>query len=200
MQGARSPMLKIAAFGSFVGPLILFLSDLLLGSVLSVSFEWSIGMWIAFLMMIPAVIGLTYLLVSNGSRLAMVGGCFAFVGLVAGASMQVLFRVYAVLQEQGSTAAIEQLRSTFKLVASTQMIGLTWPIGLVLLSIACLTTRAVHVAVPVLLLIGAIAFPIGRIAGSIAGVLISGACFVIVFGIVGMRLWSISKEMDWAQS
>ena len=110
--------------------------------------------------------------------------------------MQVLFRVYAVLQEQGSTATVEQLRSTFKLVASTQMIGLTWPIGLVLFSIACLTTRVVQIAVPILLMIAAIAFPIGRILFSTAGVLISGACFVIAFSIVGMRLWSLSKEMD----
>jgi hypothetical protein len=196
MQRARSSMLKVAAFGAFVGPVILFLSDLLLGSVLSVSFEWTIGLWVAFMLMIPAVIGLTYLLASNGSRLAIWGGCSAFFGLVAGASMQVLFRVYSVLQEQGSTATIEQLRSTFKLVASTQMIGLTWPIGLILLAIACLTTRVLHIAVPILFIIGAIAFPIGRIAFSTAGVLISGAAFIVAFAIIGMRLWSMSKEMD----
>ena len=189
-------MLKIAAFGAFVGPIVLLLSDLLLGSLTSLSFEWTIGLWVAMMLMIPAVIGLTYLLASNGSRLAVFGGSLAFFGLVAGASMQVLFRVYAVLQEQGSTATIEQLRSTFKLVASTQMIGLTWPIGLILLSIACLTTRAVHIGVPILLLIGAVAFPIGRIAFSTAGVLISGAVFVIAFNIIGLRLWSMSKERD----
>lgn len=196
MQGARSPMLKVAAFGAFVGPAILFFSDLLLGSTAVVSFEWTIGNWAAMMLMIPAAIGLTFLLASSGSRLAMVGGCFAFFGLVAGASMQVLFRVYAVLEEQGAMATADQLRSTFKLVASTQMIGLTWPIGLILLSIACLTTRVVNIAVPILLTIGAIAFPIGRIAGSRAGVLISGAAFIFAFGIVGLRLWAISKEMD----
>jgi hypothetical protein len=189
-------MLKVAALGAFVGPIVLFVSDLLLGSVAAVSFEWTIGMWVAMMLMIPAVIGLTYLLASSGSRLAIVGGCFAFFGLVAGASMQVLFRVYSVLLEQGSAATVEQLRSTFKLVASTQMIGLTWPIGLLLLSISCLTTRVVHIAVPIFLTIAAIAFPIGRILFSTAGVLISGACFVIAFSIVGMRLWSLSKEMD----
>ncbi len=196
MQGAGSPMLKIAAFCSFVAPVILFLSDLLLGSVMNVSFVWTIGLWVAMMLMIPAAIGFTFLLVSSGSRLALVGGCLAYFGLVAGASMQVLFRVYAVLEEQGSKAAVEQLQSTFKLVTSTQMIGLTWPIGLVLLSIACLTTRVVHIAVPILLLIGAVAFPIGRITGSTAGVLISGATFILAFAIVGMRLWSISKELD----
>jgi hypothetical protein len=189
-------MLKIAAFGAFVGPVVLFFSDLLLGSVMSVSFEWTIGLWVAFMLMILGVIGFTYLLVSNGSRLAVIGGCFAYFGLVAGASMQVLFRVYSVLQEQGSMTTIGQLSSTFKLVASTQMIGLAWPIGLVVLSIACLTTRVVHIAVPILLLIGAVAFPIGRIAGSTAGVLISGATFIVAFGIVGMRLWAMSTEMD----
>lgn len=197
MQGARSPMLKVAAFGALVGPAILFFSDLLLGPPTTVvSFEWTIGNWAAMMLMIPAAIGLTFLLASIGSRLAIMGGCFAFFGLVAGASMQVLFRVYAVLEEQGAMATADQLRATFKLFASTQMIGLTWPIGLILLSIACLTTRAVNIAVPILLIIGAIAFPIGRIAGSRAGVLISGAAFVFAFGTIGVRLWSISEEKD----
>lgn len=196
MANALSLMLKLAAVCAFLGPLVLFGSDLLFGSVMAISFVWTIGLWIAFMLMIPAVIGITYILAASGSRLGVIGGFIAFIGLVAGASMQVLFRVYSVLNEQGSTATIDQLRSTFKLVASTQMIGLNWPLGLILLSIACVTTRAVHIAVPILLVIGAIAFPIGRIAGSTAGVLISGAAFIVAFGIVGMRLWSMSKEMD----
>lgn len=192
MAHALSLMLKIAAIGAFLGPLVLFCSDLLLRTS---TFEWTIGLWIAFMLMIPAVIGLTYILAASGSRLGVIGGFIAFMGLVAGASMQVLFRVYSVLEEQGSTATIEQLRATFKLVASTQMIGLNWPLGLILLSIACLTTRAVHIAVPILLVIGAVAFPIGRIAGSTAGVLISGAVFIAAFSMIGAKLWSISEEI-----
>ena len=192
MARALSLVLKIAALCAFIGPVVLLGSDLLLQTA---SFEWTIGLWIAMVLMIPALIGFTYLLASNGSRFAIIGGCFAYLGLVAGASMQVLFRVYSVLEEQGSMAAIEQLRSTFKLVASTQMIGLTWPLGLILLSIACLTTRAVHFAIPILLVLGAIAFPIGRIAGSNAGVLISGMVFIAAFSMIGMKLWSISEEI-----
>lgn len=186
-------LLKLAAVCGFLGPIVLLTSDLFLGPG---SFEWTVGLWTAFMLMIPAVVGFTYLLVAYGSKVALVGGSLAYFGLLAGASMQILFRVYSVLQEQGSTVTIEQLRSTFKLVASTQMIGLTWPLGLILLSIACLTTRAVHIAVPILLVIGAIAFPLGRIAGSTVGVFLSGAAFVIAFGIVGIRLWNISKEWD----
>ncbi len=193
MPNALPLMLKVAAVCAFLGPLILLASDLLLTTP---SFEWTIGLWIAFMLLIPAVMGLTYILAASGSRLAVIGGLIAYFGLVAGASMQVLFRVYSVLEEQGATATIEQLSSTFKLVASTQMIGLGWPLGLILLSIACLTTRAIHIAVPILLVIGAIAFPLGRIAGSTVGVFLSGAAFIIAFGIVGLRLWAISKELD----
>ena len=196
MANALSLMLRIAAFSAFLGPVVLFGSDLFWGSGTAASFEWTIGLWIAFMLMIPAVIGLTYILAANGSRLGVVGGLIAHIGLVAGASMQVLFRVYAVLEEQGATSTIEQLKSTFKLIAATQMIGLHWPVGLVLLSIACLTTRAVHIAVPILLVIGAIAFPIGRIAGSTLGVLVSGAVFVAAFSIIGMKLWTMAGERE----
>ena len=150
------------------------------------------------MLLIPAVIGLTFMLARHGSTLAYVGGCFAFFGALAGASMQVLFRVYAVLYEQGNEAAAEQLKSTFKLVASTQMIGLTWPLGLLMLTIACLTTRVFHLAVPAALAIGAVAFPIGRIAGSHAAVLVSGIAFVIAFWLIGKEMWKTSNASSMA--
>jgi len=90
MNETTSQFLKIAGVCGIVGTILLLAIDVVLITT-GRMFEWSIGMWLAFLLMIPAVLGFTYYLASRGSRLAYVAGGFAFFGLMAGASMQVLF-------------------------------------------------------------------------------------------------------------
>ena len=187
MQNTESKFLKIAGICAIVAPVLLFLIDLF-HITTNRDFEWTIGMWLAFALFVPAVIGFAYYLVRQGSRLAYVGGALAFFGAMAGASMQVLFRTHAVLAEQGSFETIDQLRATFKLVASTQMIGLTWPLGLLTLATALVITDKSRWPASVALAIGAIAFPIGRIGFVQPAVLLSGAMFVIAFGMIGLRL------------
>lgn len=191
MNETTSQFLRIAGVCGVVGAALLLGSDLMLLAT-GRAFEWTIGLWLAFFLIIPAVLGFSYHLASRGSRLAYIGGSSAFFGCMAGASMQVLFRVHAVLLEQGSTAAVEQLRGTMKLVATTQMIGLAWPLGLILLAIANLMVDRSRWLISVLFGIGAVAFPIGRIAGSTLGVVISGLVFVAAFALVAKLL--IRKE------
>src|SRR5687767_11175944 len=192
MSKSTSPLLRTAAVCALAGPILILVSDIYRIATERM-FEWSIILWLAFVLMIPAVIGLTWSLAAAGSRLAYPAGAFAFFGLMAGASMQVLFRVYAVLVEQGSMQTVEQLRSTFKLVASTQMIGLAWPVGLLLLAISYYLVRR-SLVVPMLLVGGAISFPIGRIWGSEIAVIIRGLRVIAAFGIVGKQLWQSSGE------
>ena len=180
-------LLKIAGLCSILAPILILGIDIYFLAT-SRMFEWSIGMWLAFVLFVPAVIGLTYHLVSQGSRLALVGGIFAFLGAMAGASMQAMFRTHAVLLEQGAVDTVERLRGTLKLVASTQMIGLTWPIGLILLSIAIILVDRTRWLTSLLLVAGAIAFPIGRVAGSQPAVILSGIFFVLAFGMIGREL------------
>jgi hypothetical protein len=107
---------------------------------------------------------------------------------MAGASMQILFRVYAVLEEAGAEPAIGLLQNTFKLIATTQMIGLFFPTGLILLSIRLYKARLVKPFVPLLLASGAILFPVGRIAGLGAAVVGSDVLLISAFGLVGWHL------------
>lgn len=181
-------MLTIAAVAAFVGPIFVLGSDLIniLGGY---KFAWTIGLFLGFVMLMPPVIGLTYVAAKTGSRLALVAGCFAFFGLVAGAGMQALFRVHAVLEEQGNMDAVTQLRQTFKLIAATQMIGLTWPIGLLLFAFVSRRVWPGNFLVPLLFVIGAISFPIGRILFIDASVILSGVVFVVLFPMIGKRLF-----------
>ncbi len=187
MSNAESRFLTIAGLCAMLAP-ILILSIDVFHIATDRDFEWTIGMWLAFALFVPAVIGFAYSLAKRGSRLAYVGGILAFFGAMAGASMQVLFRTHAVLAEQGDMAAVDRLRGTFKLVASTQMIGLTWPLGLLTLSVALLLTDRAKWPISLVLAIGAVAFPIGRIAFVQPAVILSGAMFVIAFGAIGLEL------------
>jgi hypothetical protein len=188
-------MLKIAGVAAFLGPALLLLADIARVTV-GMAFEWTIGLFLAMFLMMPCIIGVTYLAAARGSRLAIPAGCFAFFGLCAGAGMQALFRVHAVLEEQGRGDIVEQLRHTFKLVAATQMIGLTWPIGLLLFAIASLRAWPGNYLLPLLFTAGAISFPIGRIAGSPVAVLLSGAIFVVLFGILGKKMLAFANNLE----
>jgi hypothetical protein len=194
MLDARSIFLKIAAICAIIAPVLMLGID---SFVLFTNerFAWTIGMYLAFVLFVPAVIGFTYMLVNEGSGLAIFGGLLAFWGAMAGASMQAMFRTHAVLEEQGMHAAVEQLRGTLKLVLSTQSIGLGWPLGLILLAVAYYTVRRT-IVLPILLAAAAVLFPIGRIAGSEVAVIASGALFVPAFWMIGKQLYSLANNLE----
>ena len=113
---------------------------------------------------------------------------------MAGASMQVLFRTHAVLAEQGAADVVERLRGTFKLVAATQMIGLSWPVGLLLFAAALFMLDRSKWIISLALVASSVLFPIGRIAGSNAAVVTSGLCLIVAFGLIGKLL--LSREAN----
>jgi hypothetical protein len=196
MNKTKHSFIRIAGVCSILAPLVLLTGDaiLLIGAL---RFEWTIALWVAFVLFVPAIFGLTYLAASQGSRLALVGGASAFFGCMAGAGMQVLFRVWAVLNEAGSPQTIELLRSSRKLIASTQMIGIFFPIGLLILAVSLYRRHIVAPIVPLSLAIGAILFPVGRIAGLLVGLLGADVLLIVAFGMIGRWLLSAgANELD----
>ena len=187
MENVTSNFLRISGVCAIVAPILLLSVDIF-HLMTNADFIWTIGMWLSFALFVPAVIGVAYSVAASGSRLAYLGGALAFFGAMAGASMQVLFRTHAVLAEQGLETVNQQLRGTFKLVASTQMIGLTWPLGLLMLSVALFAVDRSKWLISLALGAGAIAFPIGRIAFVQPAVILSGFFFVVAFGLLGKQL------------
>ncbi len=185
---ADNRMLKIAGIAAFIGPVLVLGSDLV-HIFAGYAFAWTIGLFLGMLLFIPPIIGLTYVTAKSGSRLALVAGGFAFFGLVAGAGMQALFRVHAVLEEQGRMDVVTQLRQTFKLIAATQMIGLTWPIGLLLFALVSRKAWSGNYLIPSLFVVGAISFPVGRVLLLDWAVIVSGIVFLILFPLIGKRLF-----------
>ena len=189
MNNSKHIFVRAAGICSILAPLMMLAADSFL-LVTGRSFEWSIALWLSFVLFVPAIFGMTYLSAGRASRWAVAGGASAFFGCMAGASMQVLFRVHAVLHEAGSTQAVELLKGSRKLVTSTQMIGIFFPVGLLILAVCLYQRRVVSPLVPLSLAAGAVLFPVGRIAGFAAAVIGSGLLLALAFGMAGVRLLS----------
>lgn len=195
MNNMKHPFIQISGVCSILAPLVLIVADLLM-IAFNLMFEWTIVLWLAFVLFVPAILGLSVVLFNGGSRkLALLGGASAFFGAMAGASMQVLFRVYAVLGERGAEQAAELLRGTFKLIATTQMIGLFFPIGLILLAVGIYPSRIFNPAISFLLIAGAVLFPVGRIGGFAAAVLASGVFLLAAFGLIGWHILTKDRAL-----
>ena len=195
MNNIKHLFIRIAAVCAILAPLILLAGDLVL-IIGKRRFEWTIILWLSFVLFVPAIFGLTFVAFDRGNKLAVVGGACAFFGAMAGASMQVLFRVYAVLEEAGNAKAIELLQKTMKLIATTQMIGIFFPVGLILLSISIYSNRTFNRLIPLLLAIGAILFPIGRIGGFAIAVSGSGMVLIAAFGLIGWQIVNTVENSD----
>ena len=189
MDNTAHTFIRIAGVCAILAPIVMFIGDCLL-LISDRRFEWTIALWLSFVLFVPGIFGLTYLARAGYRRLAIVGGASAFFGAMAGASMQVLFRVWAVLGELGSPQTIELLRGSFKLIATTQMIGLFFPAGLLILAACLYRSRLFGPLVPLALAGGAILFPIGRIAGLLVGVIGGDLLLIAAFGMAGSRLLS----------
>lgn len=196
MNILKHPFVRIAGLCAILAPLVMFIGDLVL-IVGGRKFEWTIILWLAFVLFVPAIFGLTYIAFGRSeNKLALAGGASAFFGAMAGAGMQVLFRVYAVLEETGDGQAIEDLQKTFKLIAATQMIGLFFPIGLILLSISLFRHRGFNRLTPLLLTVGAILFPIGRIGGYAFAVIGSDLVLTAAFVLIGLQIITAGEDSD----
>jgi hypothetical protein len=180
--------MRIAGTCSMIAPVLMLGADLL--QIGGLRFEFSLALWLAFVFFVPAIIGLTYLIASYGSRLALLGGASAFFGAMAGASMQVLFRVYAVLDEKNAPEAVELLQKTLKLIATTQMIGIFFPLGLLILAFCLYRKQIVNPPVILVFVFAAILFPVGRIGGFWWAFIGSDILFIAAFGILGWRMFS----------
>ena len=195
MTNSNHSFTRAAGVCSILAPL-----PLLIGDIMQIrgglDFEWTIALWVSFVLFVPAIFGLTYLLAGRGSRLAFVGGACAYFGCMAGASMQVLFRVWAVLREAGSPQTVELLRGSTKLIVTTQIIGIFFPLGLLVLAACLYRSRMVSPLVALSLAGAAILFPMGRIAGLLVGLIGGDLLLMLVFGVVGSRLLSGGGEVE----
>ena len=138
---------------------------------------WTILLAIAFLLLAP---GLTLVPSTMPRRTApVVGAALAVAGAIAGASMQVLFRVNAVLRGAGQSDAVAALGESTLLTATTLVPGILFPLGLLLLAFAL--RRSIGRTGALLLAAAAVMFPIGHAAGVMAVAIVGDVVLLIAF-------------------
>jgi uncharacterized membrane protein len=186
MEGAELMVHTIYSRSSLL--LVLAGLGLLIGDSLQVldsMFAWTVVLAISFVLFAAGLLLLP--LSTNTQRRALVvaGSLCAFLGAIAGASMQSLFRAWAVLKEAGHSESLNLLQAHAGIRFTTLVPGVLFPLGLLLLAIGLYLTRQVSLAVGITLALGAILFPIGHAIGVEAALL--GSDIVLLAGFIALH-------------
>ena len=194
MSHIQDSFMRCAGVCSVLAPLPLLAADIMKMTG-SLGFERTIIEWVSFVLFIPAIFALSYLPAAQGSRLAFVGGAIAYLGAIAGSNIQVLFRVWVILNESGSSQIVsELLRANRRLTIPTLSIGIFFPLGLFILAVALYERRVVNPLIALLLAGGAILFPIAHIPGMRFGRVIGDVLLIAAFGAIGSNFLSTGKD------
>ena len=162
---------------------------LLLGDTLhlaSKGFAWTVVLALAFTAFAAGLLLLPGALTGSPGWLLLAGATVAFIGSVAGVSMQTLFRVREVLDQSTQPQALDILGRHSGIRFTTLVPGILFPLGLLLISIDLL--RREGIALACTLALGAILFPVGHAIG-LAPALIGGDIVLLAaFFQVALRL------------
>ena len=156
----------------------------LLGDILQVTgtaFASTVVATVAFILFAAGVLLLPQALGIEDRTAAVAGSLLAFVGAIAGAAMQVLFRTWAVLEAGGATAAVTLLQNHASLRLTTLVPGILFPLGLLLLALGLHLSRRVRPTASFTLVAGAILFPVGHAAGIIPALILGDIVLLAAF-------------------
>jgi hypothetical protein len=194
----------IAGVSLIAAPLLLLAGDLAEIGAGSTA-AWYVMGKLAFAVFVPAILAIVHLLRARADRTGLAGGGLAIVGSMAGAS---IFTVAMVDRAMGGAAidesaarAVEQSLvdgRVFEYVIMYPLPGLAFPIGLLVLSVGLLRAKVVSPAAAVLLALGAILFPVGRIGDVAAAVVGSGAALTAGMGSIGLRV--LGRANGWGEA
>jgi hypothetical protein len=147
--------LLIASILHLIGEIIYRLNEQFAASVL---LELSFILFALGFLLLPLTFG------SWIRTIDVVASVCAFVGSIAGAAMQVLFRSTEVLAAAGNTQALVTLQNSRALHFSTLVPGILFPIGIIALAIALRSSKHLSLGTTLMLVLGAILFPLGHAA------------------------------------
>ncbi|MBK8484427.1 MAG: hypothetical protein IPO86_09060 [Saprospiraceae bacterium] len=151
----------------------------------------SILLFLSFYAFLGLIHGVHHL--SNATKLALIGTLIASFGVLVGETIMGLERVAWAMNEVGLSAEIDRTVHHPIVFSTSRQIGLTFPIGLIILSIALFKAKTISMVTMAILIIGIILFPIGRIivgpSANIAGDLI----MLIIYGKLGLGVMKNSK-------
>jgi hypothetical protein len=187
-----APLWRLAFICAFLAPLFLLIGDTI--AVINFrSISWTLLLWLSFLCFVPALAGLAIAVQQRAPLLGLIGGIVVLIGTMAGAGMQACFRTFILLQHGGQDSAVAFLRTQSVMPITTQMPGLGFPVGLLILAAGIWRSRIAPAWVAGVLALGAVLFPIGH-AIRVSWALIGGDLVLLVaFGAIAQRILSPAK-------
>lgn len=192
---------KIAGICLIAAPALMLAGDALnIGA--DMTYAWLVMSKLAFALFVPALLALVHLLRERADRTGMLGGGLAVVGCLAASGILTASMIgwsieTAKLDGQMMSGIEEAMRKNgvAPYVFMYPLPGLGFPVGLLILSYGLLRTRVAPWVVVVMLALGAILFPVGRIGGVAAAVLGSGVALSAALGLIGWRVlnWTAAE-------
>ena len=178
---------RLARIGAVLGPLLLLAGDCVAIANMN-SIWWTVLLWLSFVCFIPALGGVVVALARSKPVLAAVAGVVVLIGTMAGAGMQAYFRTGIMLENAGQDAAVAFLRTQRVMLLTSQVPGICFPIGLLLLSFGLWRSRLAPVWVPATLALGALLFQVGH-AVRISWALVAGdVVLAVAFAALAMHV------------
>jgi len=179
---------------SFVGaPLLMLISDSL-SWLLPGKFGWgsSIIFWFSFCAYIPVIIGMVSL--SHNTNTASIAAVLATIGSLIGITIVGMGRTaLSMKMHQINRELISSVLTEPILFFTSRMPGILFPIGLIMLTATMKKAGALSNINTILLIIGIVLFPVGRIGQEIVFNVIGDALMLIVLAQVSMNIWNRNK-------
>ena len=184
---------KIGGVCLVVAPLLLLAGDAARAGA-GMRYESLVMMKLSFAIFVGAVLALVHLLRERSDRTGLWGGALALVGCVSASGIVTAAMIgvslrSAALGEPTLRVVDEAMRAggvpTFLFLFPLP--GLAFPAGLLVLSIGLLRARVAPAPAAVLLAVGAVIFPVGRIPGIEPLMLASSAALSASMGWIGWR-------------
>ena len=185
---------KGAAACLFAAPALMLAGDAL-HYWAGMEWSWRVMFKFTFALFVGAALGLVGLTRGRADGAGLLGGALAVVGCLAGSGIvtanAALGTVEAAGLDEAATRAIEAAMMKSGLggyMFLYPLPGLAFPAGFLVLAYALLRSRAASPAAALLVALGALLFPVGRIGGVEAAVMGSGLALTLGMSLTALRL------------
>ena len=183
----------IAAAGLFFGPALYMIGEVIHHQIDALPLLAAAISLLGLYLWIGGILGIVHLLRPGADWVGLLGGAAAFLGMVAVTNIMLLQLVFTLVDRkvQAYPLLITEIFNSVLLV--TYLFGPTFPAALALLACGLLWRRIFPRWVALTFLVGALAFPTGRVGGM--PWLIHASDFVLTFGAMAMG-WHLEKRPE----
>ncbi|MET0647732.1 MAG: hypothetical protein ABW208_14040 [Pyrinomonadaceae bacterium] len=164
---------------------------------------WLVMLKLSFALFVGAALGVVGLTRGRANGAGLLGGALVVVGCLAGSGIVTANAIFQSFDAAALGDAAEGAFTASMTRDGVQMYmflyplpGLAFPVGFLVLAYALLRARVVSPAAALLVGLGALLFPVGRIGGIEAAVMSSGIAFTLGMAPVALRLLGLSTT-EW---